>query len=259
MFEEGLEAEGRPALIPRRGAIATPRNERPTMALTLYLHPLAAFCHKVLIALYENDTPFTAEIVDFGDPTSAPAHRKRWPIGKIPVLFDSARDGAVSETSIIIEYLQQHYPGPVPLLPQDPEAALRARLWDRIFDLYVGAPMQRIVAERFRPEAGRNPFEVSEARAMLDTAYAMIEAQLVSDRWAIGDPFTIADCAAAPALFFASIVHPFGPSQTHLHAYFERLLERPSVRRTLAEAQPYFSMFPYRDAMPERFLEFGRA
>ncbi len=229
------------------------------MALTLYLHPLAAFCHKVLIALYENDIPFTAEIVDFGDPGSAAAHRKRWPIGKIPVLRDSARDRTLPETTIIIEYLQRHYPGPVPLLPPDPEAALQARLWDRIFDLYVAAPMQRIVAERFRPEAARNASDVADAHAMLDTAYAMIETQLAADRWAIGEAFTLADCAAAPGLFFASIVHPFAPNQTHLHAYFERLLERPSVRRTLTEAQPYFSIFPYRDEMPERFLEFGPA
>lgn len=225
------------------------------MALTLYLHPLASFCHKVLIALYENDIDFRAEIVDLGDPGSAGVLLDKWPVGKIPVLHDSARDRTVPETSIIIEYLQQRYSGPVPLLPEDPDASLEVRLWDRFFDLYVSAPMQRIVTDRIRPESGRDPIGVADARKTLDTAYAMIDAQVATAPWAIGDQFTMADCAAAPGLFFASIVHPFGAGQVHLSRYFERLLARPSVRRALARARPYFSMFPYRDAMPERFLE----
>jgi glutathione S-transferase len=225
------------------------------MALTLLFHPLASFCHKVLIALYENRIDFRAETVDFGDPGSAAALLQKWPVGKIPVLYDDSLDRTVPETSIIIEYLQQHYPGPVSLLPEDQDAGLEARLWDRFFDLYVSAPMQTIVADRLRHENAKDPLGVADARKTLDTAYAMIEVQVASAPWAIGDQFTIADCAAAPGLFFASIVHPFGESRAHLRRYFERLLERPSVRRTLAEAQPYFSMFPYRDAMPERFLQ----
>jgi len=225
------------------------------MALILYLHPLASFCHKVLIALYENETDFRAEIVDFSDPGSAAMLLEKWPVGKIPVLYDSSTKRTVPETSIIIEYLQQRYPGTVPLLPVNEDANLEARLWDRFFDQYVSAPMQRIVADRLRPEDARDPTGVADARKTLDTAYAMIDGQLAINGWAIGDQFTIADCAAAPGLFFASIVHPFRENQTKLSGYFEHLLERPSVRRTLAEARPYFSMFPYRDAMPNRFLE----
>jgi glutathione S-transferase len=225
------------------------------MALTLYLHPLASFCHKVLIALYENQTDFRAETVDFGNPDSAAPLLEKWPVGKIPVLHDDSLKRTIPETSIIIEYLQQRYPGPVPLLPQEEDANLDARLWDRFFDLYVSAPMQKIVADRIRPEDVRDPIGVADARKTLDTAYAMIDARVAAAAWAIGDRFTIADCASAPGLFFASIVYPFGASQTNLRRYFERLLERPSVRRTLAEARPYFSMFPYRDAMPKRFLE----
>jgi glutathione S-transferase len=224
------------------------------MALTLYMHPLASFCHKVLIALYENDVAFQPEIVDFGDPGSAAELLSRWPVGKIPVLYDSGRERVMPETSIIIEYVQLHYPGPVPLLPPNEGDRLDARFWDRFFDLYISVPMQKIVADRLRPEDGKDPVGVAEARRTLDMAYAMIDAQMAGKEWAIGGRFTLADCAAAPALFYASIVHPFYEAQRELKAYFERLLDRPSMRRTLREARPYFSMFPYRDAMPDRFL-----
>lgn len=224
------------------------------MSLTLYLHPLASFCHKVLIALYENGTDFRPEIVDFSDPGSAALHLDRWPVGKIPVLHDDARDRTVPETSIIIEYLDRHYRGPVPLLPDEAEVTLDARLWDRFFDLHVHHPMQRIVLDRLRPDGAKDPAGVAEARAALETAYAMIDDRMAGREWAAGDAFTIAECAATPALFYASIIHPFGAETRNLDAYFERLLARPSVIRTLKEARPYFDMFPYREAMPERFL-----
>ena len=225
------------------------------VSLTLYLHPLASFCHKVLIALYENGTPFHAETVDFGDLGSAAAHIERWPVGKIPVLFDARAQRVIAETSIIIEYLQETHPGPIALLPEDKDARLAARLWDRFFDLYVNTPMGKIVTDRLRPEGQSDACGVSEARATLATAYAMIDDQLSTRLWAIGNDFTIADCAASPALFYAAIVQPFGEDYPHLNAYYERLLARPSVRRVIAEARPYFPMFPYRDAMPARFLE----
>ena len=224
------------------------------MALTLYIHPLASFCHKVLIALYENDVPFRSVTVDLGDPGSAAELLAHWPVGKIPVLHDSARDRVVAETSIIIEYLQEHYPGPVPMLPDDAGALLDARLWDRFFDLYVSQPMQKIVTDRIRPEGASDAFGVAEARRTLDVAYAMIEQRIADRQWACGEVFSIADCAAAPGLFFASIVHPFAIGQENLAAYFERLLARTSIQRVLAEARPYFPLFPYRDAMPARFL-----
>jgi glutathione S-transferase len=224
------------------------------MTLTLYFHPLASFCHKVLIALYENDTPFQPVVVDFGDPRSAAAILERWPAAKIPVLHDSAGDRTIPETSIIIEYLQEHWPGPRPLLPDDAERRLDARLWDRFFDLYVSVPMQKIVTDRLRPESERDRLGVAEAHKTLDVSYGMVEAHLAGKTWAIGSDFSIADCAAAPGLFFAAIVHPFDDRHRNLKGYFERLLERASFRRALEEARPYFSMFPYRDAMPDRFL-----
>jgi len=225
------------------------------MALTLYIHPLASFCHKVLIGLYENGTPFDAQIVDLADPGAAAAHLARWPVGKIPVLHDGETGRVVPETSIIIEYLQQHYPGPVRLLPHDPDQLLEVRLWDRFFDLHVSVPMQKIVTDRIRPEGAHDPHGVAEAHAALATAYAMVEAHLSDTGWAVGEGFTMADCASLPALFFASIVHPFDKDLRRLAAYLERLLERPSVARVIAEARPYFHLFPYGDAMPRRFLE----
>jgi glutathione S-transferase len=227
------------------------------MSLVLYIHPLASFCHKVLIALYENGTPFRAETVDFSEPGSAAAHLERWPVGKIPVLFDGKSQRVIPETSIIIEYLQETCPGPVVLLPPDRDERLTARLWDRFFDLYVNTPMGKIVTDRIRPDGQSDAYGVEEARRTLTTAYAMIEEQVSSHGWAIGDDFTLADCAAAPALFYASIVHPFGDHHPKLAAYLERLLARPSVKRVIDEARPFFGLFPYREAMPARYLSGG--
>lgn len=224
------------------------------MALTLYIHPLASFCHKVLIALYENTTTFRAETVNFADLASASALLERWPVGKIPVLHDDTTGRTVPETSIIIEYLQQNYPGPVALLPADTETRMQTRLWDRFFDLYVSTPMQKVVTDRIRPAGRNDPHGVAEAHAVLDTAYAMIERQVSGNPWSTGEQFTMADCSAASALFFASIVHPFTAKQTGLRNYLDRLLTRPSVARTMREARPFFEMFPYRDAIPERYL-----
>ncbi len=225
------------------------------MSLTLYLHPLASFCHKVLIGLYENDTPFRAVTVDLGEETARSELTARWPVGKIPVLHDAARNRTVPETSIILDYLEQHYPGPVRLLPGDAETQLEVRLWDRFFDLYVSVPMQKIVADRLRPEGQGDAIGVAEARATLDLAYGMIDRQVRGHDWAVGDAFTIADCAATPALFYAGFVQPFGNGQDALAAYFERLLARPSVKRVIDEARPWFGFFPYHEAMPARFLE----
>jgi glutathione S-transferase len=224
------------------------------MPLILHYHPLAAFCHKVLIALYENGIPFKGEIVDFGDAQSRVNHLRRWPPGKIPVLEDTARGVTLPETSIIIEYLELHYPGPVKLLPQDAETLLEVRLWDRIFDLYVAVPMQKVTLDRIRADDQRDPAGLADAKAMLTTVYGLIERQLAGKRWAVGDQFSLADCAAAPALFYASIVMPFGPEHAGLAQYFERLLQRPSFARVLREARPFFDLYPFKDKLPARFL-----
>lgn len=225
------------------------------MSLTLYQHPLASFCHKVLIALYENGTAFETHLVDLGNPDARAEFCELWPVGKIPVLRDEALDRTVPETTVIIEYLDQHYPGARPLLPPGQDERLDVRLWDRFFDLYVQVPVQKIVVDRIRPPASRDPYGVAEAQAMLANAYDMLEQRMRERTWACGEEFSLADCAASPALFYAGIVAPFPPGHTHLAAYFERLMARPSVQRTIAEARPYFPMFPFVDAMPARFLQ----
>ena len=224
------------------------------MSLVLYFHPLSSFSMKVLIALYENGTPFEPRIVDYADASGTAPFRKLWPPAKIPVLRDEAKGRTVPETSIIIEYLDRHHRGPVPLLPDDPDLALQARLWDRFFDLYVQGPMQKLVTDLRRPDGQKDPQGVAEAKATLATAYDVIEKQLETGPWAIGEAFGIADCAATPALFYAGTLVPFAASHPRTAAYFERLVARPSVVRTLKEARPYFHFYPAYDAIPARFL-----
>ncbi|WP_454849687.1 glutathione S-transferase family protein [Rhizobium binxianense] len=225
------------------------------MSLVLYGHPLASFCHKVLIAFYENGTAFENRLVDLADEESSADLLRFWPVGKIPILRDEALDSTIPETSIIIEYLDRHYPGAVRLLPEETDRALRVRLWDRFFDLYVQVPMQKIVIDRIRPEGRSDPHGVSEAQSTLRTAYAMIEQQLGINAWIAGETFTMADCAAAPALFYSETLVPFADDQPKLRAYYKRLLARPSFERVLQEARPYFRFYPYRENLPERFRE----
>jgi glutathione S-transferase len=214
------------------------------MSIRLYYHPLASFCWKPLIALYENDTPFDPHIIDLMDPAASAAFKRIWPIAKFPVLRDEARDLTVPESSIIIEYLAQHYPGRMQLVPSDPDLAWRARVSDRFYDHYVHHPMQKIVTDRIRPEGKHDPHGVEEARALLQTALGMVENDMAGRTWAMGEHFTMADCAAAPALFYADKVMPFGATHKHAAAYLRRLMQRPSFARVLQEAQPYFEMFP---------------
>ena len=224
------------------------------MALVLYLHPLASFCHKVLAALYEAGTPFESRLVDFQDEETRSRFFALWPMGKIPVLRDEERNRTIPETTIIIEYLDRHYPGERRLFPGDEALALDARLWDRFIDLYVHEPMQKIVLDHLRPEGERDVRGVADARKTLASAYGMIERRMAERSWLAGNDFTVADCAAAPALFYAATVQPFAQTHPHLASYFERLMERPSVARTIREAQPYFLYYPFRDEIPARFL-----
>ena len=169
---------------------------------------------------------------------------KLWGIGKFPVLQDDARNEIVPESSIIIEYLDSHYRGHTRFIPDDPARALQTRLRDRFYDLYVHLPMQKIMGDRLRPADRTDPHGVEEARAQLRTSYAMIERQMTHGGWAAGEDFTLADCAAAPSLFYGSMVVPFGTEHKNLSAYFERLKARPSFARVLKEAEPYFQMVP---------------
>ncbi|MBR1150815.1 glutathione S-transferase family protein [Bradyrhizobium sp. JYMT SZCCT0428] len=214
------------------------------MSLTLHFHPLSSFCWKALIALYEIGVPFTPKLVDLGNPAERAALLQLWPIGKFPVLQDDARGEIVPESSIVIEYLDRHYLGRTRLLPADADKALQTRLRDRFYDLYVHLPMQKIMLDRLRPEGPKDPHGVEEARAQLRTSYAMIERQMAGGAWAMGDDFSLADCAAAPSLFYGSMAQPFGDGETNLAAYLERLKARPSFARVLKEAKPYFNMVP---------------
>ena len=218
------------------------------MSLTLHFHPLSSFCHKVLIALYENGTPFTPQMVDLGDAAQRDAFRKLWPIGKFPVLRDEAHDRTVAESSIIIEYLDQHDPGKTRFIPVDAEQAHATRMSDRFFDLHIHLHMQKIVGDRLRPADGKDPHGVDEARTRMATALGMVEQNMASRSWATGEVFTLADCAAAPALFYADKVAPLLPACPNVAAYLERLKQRPSYARALKEAEPYFRFFPKEDA-----------
>jgi glutathione S-transferase len=222
------------------------------LTLKPHSHPLSSYCWKVLIALYENGAPFEALMVDLGNPEARAAYAAVWPTAKIPLLEDG--DRIVPETSIQIEYLDTLYPGKTTLLPVQTDGRLRVRLWDRLFDNYVMDPMGAFVAQLLRPEADRDASAMDKSRADLLVAYRMIDERVGERTWAAGPSFSMADCAAAPSLFYASMVQPFPEEHTHLSAYFERLMARPSVQRVIAEARPFFQYFPLRDAMPARFL-----
>jgi glutathione S-transferase len=214
------------------------------MSLKLYFHPLSSFCQKALIALYENDTPFEPIIVDLGNAASRADFLKVWPIGKFPVLRDDAKDRTIPESSIIIEYLTLHYPGRTRLVPADTDLACQTRLRDRFYDLYVHDPMQKVVGDRLRPASAKDPYGVEQAKERIRTAYGMIDEEMAAKSWAMGDAFSMADCAAAPALFYANLAVPFGDTHRNVSGYFDRLMERPSFARAVKEAKPYFHMFP---------------
>ena len=212
------------------------------MPMLLYAHPFSSYCQKVLIALYENGTPFEWRLLEPGDEQVATEHAALWPLRRMPVLVDDGR--AVVEASIIIEHLGLEHPGPVRLIPADPRAALAVRMMDRFFDNYVMTPMQRIVLDAIRAPAQRDPHGVAEARALLDTAYTWLDGVMAGREWAAHDTFSLADCAAAPALFYADWAHPIGEALAHVRAYRRRLLARPSVARAVDEARPYRPHFP---------------
>ena len=219
------------------------------MTLTLYYHPLASFCQKVLIALYENGTGFEKRIIDLGNEVDRAELQALWPLRKFPVIRDHTRQRDVPETTVIIEYLDRFFAGKRPLIPGDWEEALEVRLWDRLFDNYVQGPVTQIVTDRLRGAQG----DLTGQRATLETAYGMIDRRMATRTWVAGQHFSMADCAAAPALFYASTLQPFPGEFSHLSAYFDRLVERPSIQKVIEEARPYFSLYPFADAIPKRF------
>ena len=212
------------------------------MTPTLFAHPFSSYCQKVLIALYENATPFTWALLDHTNPPSLVEFERLWPLKRMPLLLDHGKP--VAEATIIIEHLQVNHPGPVRLIPADPHLALEVRFMDRFFDNYVQTPQQKIVFDALRDEQQRDAKGVTDARAALETAYAWLDQRMAGRTWAAGDVFSLADCSAAPALFYADWTHRIGESFANVHAYRRRLMARPSFARAIEEARPYRPFFP---------------
>lgn len=210
------------------------------MALELFAHPFSSYCQKVLVALYESATPFRFRLLGPDDPGTFAEFAALWPIRRMPLLLDDGKP--IVESTIIIEHLDRRHPGPAPLIPA--EGVEEVRLLDRFFDLYVMTPMQKIVGDHLRAEDERDPRGVADARALLDTAYRWLDDRLAGRAWAAGDAFTLADCAAAPSLFYADWVQPIAPEHATLAGYRARLMARPSFARAVDEARPYRPLFP---------------
>ena len=215
------------------------------MSLTVYYHPLSSFCWKVLIALYDADVAFEPRQVNLGDPANRAAFEAVWPLAKFPVLRNNARGKTIPESSVIIDYLARTQPSAASLVPSDPDLAMQTRLIDRLVDGYIHVPFQQVVAERMRPDGQHDPFGVKQARSQIRSGYSVI-APMIAEPWAMGNAFTLADCAAMPALFYADYAVPL-TDWPKLAAYLGRLKARPSVARVLAEAEPYFQYFPLKD------------
>jgi glutathione S-transferase len=212
------------------------------MPLALYGHPFSSYTQKVLIALYENSIPFEFRCIGPDTPQHSEEWIRRWPLRKFPVLVDNERN--IAESSIIIEYLQLKHPGPVRLLPEDPMAALEVRFLDRFFDLHVMNAAQHAVNGALTGDPVKRRDGLVLAKEKPDPAYAWLERQLDGKTWAVGADFTLADCAAAPFLFYADWTHPIPETCPVLRAYRTRLLTRPAFSQVVDEARPYRQLFP---------------
>ena len=211
------------------------------MSLELFAHPFSSYCQKVLIALWADGTPFAYRMLDEEHPENFAELKQRWPFGKFPLLVDDGE--TVAESTPIIEHLQARHPGPNQWIP-DGELGRRVRFLDRFFDTYVMGNMQKAGLDIIRPEGCKDPYGADLARAELNMAYAWLEANVNEGSWAAGDKFTLADCAAAPSLFYADWVEEIGPSRPRLTAYRARLLAHPVVARAVDEGRPYRQYFP---------------
>lgn len=208
--------------------------------MKLFSHPFSSYCWKALIALYEGDVAF--DYANLEDPENNAELARLWPIKLFPVLVDGER--VIVETTAVIEYLAATQATVAPLIPADPIAAAEVRMMDRVFDNYVATPQGKFVYDSLRTEADRDPYGVAEAGKRLDTIYAWLEERMANRTWACGDDFSMADCAAAPSLFYADWTHPIPAELAHLKAYRARLLARPSVVRCVEDARPFRSYFP---------------
>lgn len=210
------------------------------MTVELFAHPFSSYCQKALIAFYENDVPFTYRMLE--DPGVSEELASLWPMKRFPILRENG--SVVLEASVVIEYLHVHHPGPVKLIPADSDLALEARMLDRFFDNYVMTPQGKFVFDALRPAESRDPYGVEDARKMLDTSYAWLDQRMQGRTWAVGETFTLADCAAAPALFYADWTHRIPERYGNLTAYRARLLRRPSFARAVDEARRFRHYFP---------------
>lgn len=212
------------------------------MSLQLFYHPFSSYSQKALIAFYEYGIAFEPLRLEGPDSPATRQWAGLWPIKRFPVLLDGTR--TIFEASCIVEYLGLAVPAASRLIPDDPQAALEVRMLDRIFDNYVSTPQQKCVFDVLRPPEHRDAYGVDEARRMLDTAYGWLDAHMAQREWAAGGRFSLADCAAAPFLFYAHWTHPIGAAHARLMDYRRRLLARPSVARAVDEARPYRPLFP---------------
>ncbi len=212
------------------------------MSLKLYAHPFSSYSQKVLIALYENDIPFEYRQINHADPKIVAELEALWPFKRFPVLVD--HDRTFIESTIILEYLDQRYPGKTRLIPNAADAALETRFMDRFFDNCIMTPMQKPVADALRPQDQRDAYGVEDAKRQLDIAYAWLDKTMARREWAIGSQFSLADCAAAPSLFYADWAYPIAAKFSNVIAYRKRLLARPSFARAVDEARPYRQFFP---------------
>ena len=211
--------------------------------LQLFAHPFSSYCQKVLIALYENQTSFALRMLDHNDSATLIEFETLWPLKRFPLLLDAGHP--IAESTIIIEHLQIYHPGPVRLIPDDPTMALDVRFIDRFVDNYIQTPQQKIVFDAIREEGQRDRKGVADALTMLETAYGWLERHLADGRvWATGDRFTLADCAAAPALFYADWTHPIADAFPNVRGYRARLNARPSMARAIEGGRPYRAFFP---------------
>ncbi len=208
--------------------------------LTIYGHPISSYTWKVLTALYENGTPFEFITVDQNSYADFIA---KWPMGKFPILLDSDRGAMVTETAVIIEYLDHYYPGRTRFIPADFDTALEVRRWDRVCD-HLNTTMSKVVVNNIRPDSQRDPYGVEEAKCVVRGMYAVIEAQLGSREFLVGNDFSLADCAAAPALWYATRNVPLDGAFPRIVGYLEHLKARPSFARAVKESEPLFHMYP---------------
>ena len=218
------------------------------MSLALYGHPFSSYTQKALIALYENDIAFEFRCIDAEHPQHAQEWLRHWPMAKFPLLVDG--DRAIVETSIIIEYLQHTHPGRIRLIPEEPMAALDVRFLDRFFDLHMMSPVQGAVSAALIGDAGQLEYFRARSRELLERAYAWLELHLADKEWAAGTTFSLADCAAGPALFYADWTHQISDAFPRVRAYRSRLLDRPSFARVVREARRCRNLFPL--GAPER-------